>query len=1182
LKEKIEQLAGGEFEYEVPVLRLSVESIDFGVEAGKRFEGSFSIGNSTNRMMKGIVFSSDKLLTLGQSYFSGKESIITFSFDATYLKPSDIVNGKIIILSDLGEAILPFYVHVKAPAISTSIGKIRNLFEFANLARMDWTEAKKVFRSEEFERIILKNEEKYHIIYRNLLKSISTSQALEEFLITVNKKSRINLGIDKTQLEYDIEDEDLFDKLTLTKNHWGYAEIRVSTDAPFILLEQKFLWADRFIGNNHQISFVISADKLNPGNNYGRIWIKTVHQTITVNLVCRKHRETTPEMVQIRHRMRQRYEYTRSYLDFRIGRISLSDYIQGTKSLIAGLDNPEDNTLAKLAHTHLAIISENKKVAAELLEELAKEEASIRKRSVFEYCAYLYLLALYKRDEDNIQYVTDTISRYYLRGSYNWRILWFLLFTDKRYERNRNHKLSDIQEQFDGGCRSPILYYEAICVYNEEPYLLRELNDFEIHVMNFGIKNNCLSMDLILQYTYVAGRLKGFDANVFRGLTRLYKAYQRDEILSAICSLLIKGCKRDRKYFYWYNLGVNAQLRITELYEYYMYSADENDMKPLPQPLLIYFIYNSRLNDRKRAYLYANIVTNKKENEQIYQLYYRRMELFVQTQLEAKNISPNLAVLYKEFMDKPELDRWFSEYLPEVMFTYELICKNPNMTHVAVVHKELEDEEITSLTEGIANIQIYTQDANIFLIDSMGNRYVVSIEYKTKPLLKAEEFHDLHMNYENHTKLLLYLFNHYQSNRVVSADSIELRKHTLKIPGLNEHYYIDCLLTLVDYYYENYNADLLEQYLMRLDLSRVRETHRIKYLEYMVIWGYYDKALDALSNFGAEGIAIHRLLKLCSGWISNSGLDRKEDQLVSLCYYIYSQGKYDDIILNYLVKYYYGSIADMLALWQSARGFDIDTKELEERLITSMLFTESDHKEGFAVFLNYYNGVTNHLLVRAFLTYYGYRYLVHDQDIGEELFPIMRRELNYEENDICLLAWLKYNADTTDFADNELNFISYNLDRLDRMGIILPFFKKYSKVVELPKRITERCYVEYKTNPRKQVFLHYRMNKDSNGGEYETERMTNVFLGIHVKEFVLFYNEELEYYITEELEDKVRSTDRLRIKYEADDKPDNSKFGRINRMLKALDAQDESALFEMMEEYIQMEYIIRESALPLS
>ena len=136
----------------------------------------------------------------------------------------------------------------------------------------------------------MKNEEKYHIIYRNLLKSISTSQALEEFLIAVNKKSRINLGIDKTHLEYEIQDEDFMDKLILTKDHWGYAEIRVSTDAPFILLEQKFLWADRFIGSNHQISFVISSKNLSPGNNYGRIWIKTVHQTITIEVTCRRKR----------------------------------------------------------------------------------------------------------------------------------------------------------------------------------------------------------------------------------------------------------------------------------------------------------------------------------------------------------------------------------------------------------------------------------------------------------------------------------------------------------------------------------------------------------------------------------------------------------------------------------------------------------------------------------------------------------------------------------------------------------------------------------------------------------------------------------------------------------------------------------------------------------------------------
>ena len=76
---------------------------------------------------------------------------------------------------------------------------------------------------------------------------------------------------------------------------------------------------------------------------------------------------------------------------------------------------------------------------------------------------------------------------------------------------------------------------------------------------------------------------------------------------------------------------------------------------------------------------------------------------------------------------------------------------------------------------------------------------------------------------------------------------------------------------------------------MKLDLSKVKEPYRIKYLEYMVLRGYYDKALEALSYFGTEGISISRLLKLCSGWISYSKLDKKEELLVSLCYYIYSQ-----------------------------------------------------------------------------------------------------------------------------------------------------------------------------------------------------------------------------------------------------------------------------------------------------
>ena len=131
---------------------------------------------------------------------------------------------------------LPFTAHIETRTINTSIGKIKNLFEFTNLARLDWAEAIKVFASDEFERIILKNEEKYHVIYRNLLKSNSTGQALEEFLISVNKKSRINLSIDRTALEYEIHGEDVSDKLVLTRINGRSTEIRISTDVPLFSL----------------------------------------------------------------------------------------------------------------------------------------------------------------------------------------------------------------------------------------------------------------------------------------------------------------------------------------------------------------------------------------------------------------------------------------------------------------------------------------------------------------------------------------------------------------------------------------------------------------------------------------------------------------------------------------------------------------------------------------------------------------------------------------------------------------------------------------------------------------------------------------------------------------------------------------------------------------------------------
>jgi hypothetical protein len=1172
LKDKIERFSKGDFEYELPFICLSEEEIRITVEAGKSYEGSFVIGNSLEREIKGIIYTSNRLMQITEPSFQGVLNTVFFTFHAAHLKAGEVIQGEISVVSDCGEKALPFYVHVEAAYVATSLGKIKDLFQFTNLARMDWSEAKKVFRMEVFEHIFLGNEERYRFIYRNLIKSITTSQALEEFLIAIHKKAMIRLGIDKTQVEYHVTDEGISDKLILTKDHWGYAEIRVSTEAPFIQLEQKFLWADRFIGNSHQVSFSIDPKRLRPGMNYGQILIKTIYQTITVDITCRYHKQQNHNS---QRRLIQKLElgFMDNYLSFRLNKINLENYIEETDNLLKELPHREDSKLKSLLKIHLDIVSGKAKLSKDELDSLRREEVVLRHRSVVEYCAFLYLNAVYEKDEETIKEAAQSIRTYYENGNSDWRILWFLLNIDSGYGRSGSRKLSDIREQYEAGCHSPILYYEAVCVWNQEPILLRELNEFELQALNFGIKNWILSKELAQQYTYLASKRKTYHPIICQGLMKLYDEYEDVETLSAICCLLIKGLKRSEKYFEWYRLGVEAQLRITELYEYYMYSISYSVQEPLASPVLLYFIYNSNLSDKRKAFLYANIVRNREKNEPIYRSYLKRMELFTTKMLGTHLISNDLAELYREFLSKSSLNAELSKHMPYVIYRHEFICDNPNIVSVKVVHKELGFEENQALVMGRAQVDIFTSNAEIFMIDSFGNCYLESIDYSVTPYLKPEEYENHCLDYSNHSMLLLHLFDRYQNYRIMNDDAIALRKQVLQIEDLAKEYVTDCYQTLIEYYYENYNDELLEYYLNQIDLHSIKPAERAKYIEYMVVRKIYYRALTALEIFGFEGITVNRLVKMCSGWMLTSEAEKKQELMVELCYYVFSHGKYDEAILRYLVQYYEGATREMYKLWKAAKNFELGTHMLEEHLLTHMLFAESYIEDSYLVFNEYYKDVTNHMLVRAFLSFYAYNFLVHEHVTHSDLFPVMKRELNYEENDICLLAWLKHNSHNKKLTENELSYVELQINRFVKMSIILPFFAEYRNLVTLPEQLLDKCFITYITDPRSQVYIHYRLLKHEEP-DFITERMTNVFMGLHVKEFMLFYHETVQYYITEGYADEEAVTESFHLQYDSETlEEEDGRFNQINLMLIALEMKDDNTLLDIMENYIVREYI---------
>ena len=63
-----------------------------------------------------------------------------------------------------------------------------------------------------------------------------------------------------------------------------------------------------------------------------------------------------------------------------------------------------------------------------------------------------------------------------------------------------------------------------------------------------------------------------FEEDTFRILTGLYRQYGSDKLLGEIIGMLIKGAKTENRYFEWYDLAVQKNLKLTGLYEYYMQS----------------------------------------------------------------------------------------------------------------------------------------------------------------------------------------------------------------------------------------------------------------------------------------------------------------------------------------------------------------------------------------------------------------------------------------------------------------------------------------------------------------------------------------------------------------------------------------------------------------------------------
>lgn len=1172
MRERINQAARGAFEYNQSVMTVSVEEVVMDINAGESKAGSFIVSNESGRVMRGTAASDHHFLEITQEVFEGAENEISFVFHAETLLPGNSQKGMISLVTDCGIRTVPFTVSVGVPFCEVSSGKIRDLFHFTNLARENEEEAAALFRTPHFVEVFLQQDNIHIELYQGLSRGASRGMAMEEFLIAIHKKLPVQLSVNKNHFQYEGCEKSFTDRFVITKNNWGYGEYHITSDSAFVVPERRIIWSSDFVGNTYSMPFLVDVDKMQAGRNYARLTVSSVRQTMEITIVAAKagkRHEATQERLAAQRNL---YQLMQLHLEFCMDRMDRDDYLQAVGNIVYTMEKDGKSILTQLFKLHLGIMEHREQAVKNGLAFLHTQKEKLKEQDYVMYCACLYLQGLWADDDEEIEECVEEIRECYKRDGDNWKLLWFLLYLAPEYAQSDSRKYESIIAQLKRECHSPMIFLELCSLLNEHEDYLTELTKGVCEAIHWGCKRQFVTKEVALRYCYLAGKLKEYSKSVKEDLCLFYTQFKEEEILASICKMLMKGQVTDKDAFQWYSLGVEHNLRLTDLYEYYMYSIDEEQEIHLSNNTLLYFLYDNHLTMNKKAMLYAYVVQNRDELGDTYGQYRPVIEEFAMRQLASGKISNNLAVLYEEFVSEDTITAEVAKQLPEVMFCHEILCGNPRIVGVYVMHRELAGEVFVPLKRGRAVVNIYTENYQVLLADKLDNRYALSIDYTVNKMVHLNHLAQkcLAGNPEDF-RLLLYLQDQAERMNRAGKESTDIRRKILEVPYLSNYQYRKGFASLVRYYYDNFEGEALDATLEKLDWSVINPSQRREFVEYCCVRRFFDKAMEGIRLYGYEGMEAKRLLKISSDTYGRS-LDEEDTQLVKLAWYIFQNGQFDENMIRYLCRYYLGGLNDMVQIWRYANGFAIDMGDFSERILGMVVFTGMMSPDAYEVFYDYYEAGKDKRLILAFMKFIAYKHLVHGWLIPDQMFHCFYREVQVQDNLFCLVASLKYLSQKRELSIEEARFADYNINKLYDRRIVFPFYRDFYGKFALPIHILDECYVEYITNPEYEVKIHYLISSGYEEGEFITETMRDIFCGIRVKEFVLFQDEMLQYYITEVRPEGEVLTKSVSLSFDEtmDNERTSSRYHMLNLMMIAQEMKEEGTLVDMMKEYVQI------------
>lgn len=1171
MQARIGQIAAGRFNGTKPILAFSEETIDLSVIEGRSEAGSFVIESTNQIKICGIVYSTNPRMECLNPHFEGEKVRIRYQFNSKGLTEGDACEGKFVIVCNQIEYSLSFCARITRLYAEASTGAIKSLDDFTRLAASNWDEAYHLFYNRNFLNTIPYDNVYERLTYEGFACARPSGQNMEEFLIGVNKKQPVSISVDKSEEIFMASKESQSGCFTITKDNWGYTEIRLRTDCEFIKLSKPVLTLDDFIGKTYLYEYIIDASAMHAGRNFGRIYIDGVYQSFTIDITAgvRDDDGSISDIAVTKDIKECMVGIMELYTSFRLKRIVTGVWANETISILNHLHAlVPDEHMYELMKAQAFIINRQRQEAKWILDDF-KHSNPDKKAPIWGY--YLYLMTLLEREPSYVDNMTHEVELIFYENPDSVLLFWVLLFLRDQYFDDSAGKLKDIKYWVLRGCSSPYLYIEAYYLISQDPYLIKELSVFELRILSWAVKEKALTKELagaIFEAVDLAG---GFDNRVYELLTAAYEICPEAEYVGIICSYLIKGHKNDTCFHKWFELGIENKLRLTGLYESYLLTMDDRQISPVPKIIQMYFSFDNKLPYRKLAVLYNNIIAAKETEPEVYHKYRKAMGRFAMDQAQLRHIDDNLAVLYEDMLELGFINEELSAAFSDIIYTHKLIVFDKRIVRAIIYQNEMKEPQIVPVTDQCAYFELFSNDYVILFEDSRGYRYVKSISYRLQRLMDAEKYLDRCISLSpDRPQYIVSHFKHVRDYSDFTKDDLKLFKPVFYSESFSDSYKAVMGYRILKYCQLHDYEDYVRPFLQSINFDTLQKDARKYLIDMLVSNRLYEKAYDMAMEYGIDMLAAASKVVLCENALKVQHVD--DDFMVQLAISAFKTGKYSDLVLKYLCENYTGPTDELINLWHAADKFSISSMKLDERILEQGIYTQIEPEKISDIFMEYYKRAGNEKLILAYISLVAHGYLHSGGCKADFIFDIIEKRFigNRTLNDACQLALLKHFAEKTDITQAELEIEDTLLKYYIYNNMYFDFFARLDYRLLEKYFIYDKAFLQYESTPGTHVVLHY--SRDEDGEEFNSEDMVEMYDGIYVKTFVIFFGELIRYYITEEHDNsiEVKESNRLTCNNIPGDN-DHSRYNLINEMIISDTLSDETTLKSNIDEYKRLD-----------